>query len=65
LGLSARLGRGTQPAYDLIRRHVPFLTQDTVMYPLIEAVRQLIASEELVKATNREVRDVWELENEG
>jgi len=65
LGLSARLGRGTQPAYDLIRRHVSFLAQDTVMYPLIESVRQLIAGGELVKATNREVQDVWEIEDEG
>ena len=64
LGLSARLGRGTQPTYDLIRRHVPFLTHDTVMYPLIEAVRQLVAGGELVKATNQMVEDVWELENE-
>ncbi|MBN1220848.1 MAG: histidine ammonia-lyase [Anaerolineae bacterium] len=61
----ARLGRGTQPAYDLIRQHVPCLQQDAVMYPYIEAVRRLVASGELVKATNREVQDVWELENEG
>jgi histidine ammonia-lyase len=65
LGVSARLGRGTQPAYDLIRQHVPFLAQDTVMYPLIEAVRQLIAGGDLVKATNRVVQDVWQLEDEG
>ncbi len=60
----ARLGRGTQPAYDLIRQHVPFLTQDAVMYPYIESVRRLIAGEELVRATNRHVKDVWELDHE-
>ena len=43
LGPEARLGRGTAPAYELIRRHVPFLEQDAVLYPYIEAVRRLIA----------------------
>jgi histidine ammonia-lyase len=64
LNPQAQLGRGTQPAYDLIRQHVPFLEQDAVMYPYIEAVRQLIAGSELVKATNRAVQDVWDLEHE-
>jgi histidine ammonia-lyase len=41
------LGRGTAPAYDLIRQHVPFLEQDAVMYPYIEAVRLLIANGDL------------------
>jgi len=43
LGSKARLGQGTAPAYALIRRHVPFLAQDAVMYPHIEAVRELVA----------------------
>lgn len=43
LGTSARLGQGTQVAYDLVRRHVPFLENDAIMYPHIEAVRQLVA----------------------
>ena len=61
LGDTARLGRGTQPAYDLIRQHVPFIAEDTVLYPYIEAVRQLVAGGDLVKATNREVKDIWNL----
>ncbi|MCB0196753.1 MAG: histidine ammonia-lyase [Anaerolineae bacterium] len=61
LGADARLGRGTQPAYDLIRQHVPFIAEDTVLYPYIEAVRQLVAGGDLVKATNREVKDIWNL----
>jgi len=50
LGPEARLGRGTSLAYDLIRQRVPFLEHDAVMYPYIEAVRDLIASGELMKA---------------
>ncbi|MCB9108774.1 MAG: histidine ammonia-lyase [Anaerolineales bacterium] len=61
LGDTARLGRGTQPAYELIRQHVPFIAEDTVLYPYIEAVRQLVAGGDLVKATNREVTDIWNL----
>ncbi|MBN1994339.1 MAG: histidine ammonia-lyase [Anaerolineae bacterium] len=64
LGQQARLGRGTQPAYDLIRQHVPFLEKDAVMYPYIEAVRRLIANGELIKAANRLVQDGWEIEYE-
>ncbi len=61
LGQDPRLGRGTQPAYDLIREHVPFLEKDAIMYPYIEAVRKLIANSELVLAVNKHVQDIWEL----
>jgi histidine ammonia-lyase len=60
LGPSARLGQGTQPAYDLIRAQVPFLEKDVIMYPYMEAVWQLVASGQLVKVVNRHVQDVWE-----
>ncbi|MDM8518571.1 histidine ammonia-lyase [Anaerolineales bacterium HSG6] len=56
----AKLGRGTQPAYELIRQHVPFLTQDVLMYPLIETVRNLVESEAIVRVVNQVVEDVWE-----
>jgi histidine ammonia-lyase len=52
LGPEARLGQGTAPAYDLIRGAVPFLEQDAVMYPHIEAMRQLIASGALMDAVH-------------
>jgi len=58
---SARLGRGTQPAYDLIREHVPFLEKDAIMYPYIEAVRNLIANNQLVVAVNQKVEDIWDV----
>ncbi len=53
LGPEARLGQGTAPAYELIRQRVPFLEQDAVMYPYIEAVRDLVASGELTAAAKR------------
>jgi histidine ammonia-lyase len=62
LGQSARLGQGTQPAYQLIREQVPFLERDAIMYPYIEAVRQLVAEGQLVLTVNRHVEDVWEVE---
>lgn len=43
----AQLGRGTQIAYALIRSRVPFLERDTVMYPHMNAVHDLVASGEL------------------
>jgi histidine ammonia-lyase len=46
-GEDAKLGRGTAPAYALIRQQVPFIEQDTLMYPHIETVRQLVAQRRL------------------
>jgi len=60
LGDGAHLGRGTGPAYHLIRRHVPFIAEDTVLYPHIQAVRQLVADGSLVRAVNAVVEDVWQ-----
>ena len=40
----ARLGAGTAAAYELIRQRVPFLPRDAVLYPYMEAVRELVAS---------------------
>ncbi len=62
LGPAARLGQGTQPAYQLIREQVPFLERDAIMYPYIEAVRQLVADGQLVQSVNQHVEDVWEVE---
>jgi histidine ammonia-lyase len=41
---NAQLGRGTRHAYALIRQHVPFIEQDTIMYPHMRAVHGLVAS---------------------
>jgi histidine ammonia-lyase len=50
LGPSARLGQGTRPAYGLVRQHVPFLENDAIMYPYIEAVRHLVADGTLFRS---------------
>jgi histidine ammonia-lyase len=39
-----RLGAGTATAYKLLRQHVPFLEQDTVLAHHIEQVRRLVES---------------------
>jgi len=43
-------GRGTAAAYGLLRRHVPFIELDCVMYPYIEAARRLVADGSIVAA---------------
>ena len=55
LGPGAKLGRGTRVAYRLVRERVPFLEHDAVMYPYMEALRELIASGELVRAVEAEI----------
>lgn len=49
-GRRLQLGRGTSAAYDLIRQRVPFIENDAVLYPYIEAVRQLVASGDVCAA---------------
>ncbi len=53
LGAAAQLGRGTRAAYALIRKRVPFIEQDTIMYPHIESVRQMVTLGEVVEAVNQ------------
>jgi histidine ammonia-lyase len=48
-------GRGTRVAYELIREKVPFMVDDRVMYPDIEAIRQLIASNTILDAVESEI----------
>ena len=49
IGFEAKLGKGTQPVYDLIREHAPFVEEDTTLYPYIEAVKSLETSGQLGK----------------
>lgn len=55
LGQSARLGRGTAAAYDLIRQVVPFLEHDDVMYPHFQAIHALITDGALVAVVDRAI----------
>ncbi|MEZ4770036.1 MAG: histidine ammonia-lyase [Caldilineales bacterium] len=57
LGRDTRLGAGTAPAYDLIRQHAPFIEEDTLLYPYIDAVHALVTSGDLVRAVTDVVGD--------
>ena len=46
---SPQLGQGTQPVYDAIREHVPFIEEDTVMYPYIESVHEMVTQGTIAK----------------
>ena len=50
-----RPGRGTRVAYEVIREKVPFMKDDRVMYPDIEAIRQLIESNTILAAVEEEI----------
>jgi len=62
VGATAQLGQGTRHAYALIRAHAPFIEEDQVLYPYIEAVRQLVADGSLVSVVNHHVADTWSVE---
>jgi histidine ammonia-lyase len=47
MGMDKKLGKKTQPVYDLIRRRVPFIEKDVVMYPHIREVSRLVSSREI------------------
>ena len=53
LGHGARLGRGTSPVYEILRRKIPFVERDTLMYPLIEAAHRAIVEDEVIAAVSR------------
>lgn len=44
-----KLGKGTGPAYDLLRQTIPPLKEDRIMYPDLDSARQLLWKGELVK----------------
>jgi len=49
LGPDARLGKGTAPAYRLVREHVPFIGTDEVMYTHMATIRRLIRERAIVE----------------
>ena len=53
VGADAQLGRGTAPVYALIRKHVPFIAEDTLLYPYMEAIHQLVISGAIDTAAKR------------
>lgn len=50
IGTEKHLGQGTAPVYRLIRQHVPFIEEDTVMYRYLEHVRQLVITGKIAAA---------------
>lgn len=50
LGIEARLGRGTDPVFRLLRHSIPFVERDVLMYPLIEAAHRAIVSGAVIEA---------------
>jgi len=57
VGQAARLGTGTQPVYNLIRQHAPFIEEDTILYQYIDTVKSLITTGQIVKAVNAVIGD--------
>lgn len=49
----ARLGAGTKVAYELIREQTPFLEEDTVLAPHMEAVRRIVADGTIKNAVEK------------
>ncbi len=49
IGMDKKLGAKTQPVYDLIREKVPFIEEDTVMYPHIKAVKRIVEEIDIVE----------------
>jgi len=44
LGANTRLGKGTQPVYDKIRQHVPFIEEDTVLSGYLAEVHRIVVA---------------------
>ncbi|HEX8287658.1 MAG TPA: histidine ammonia-lyase [Pyrinomonadaceae bacterium] len=53
IGADKKLGAKTQPVYDLIRHNVPFIEEDTVMYPHIENVKRIVKEIDIVEIACR------------
>lgn len=55
-GPDLRLGEGTQPIYDLVRQHVPFIEEDTQLSPYIAALKRLVAEGEISWLCHRQAK---------
>lgn len=47
-------GKGTQAAWEFIRKHIPHWEEDRIMYKDIEKMAELIRSEDILKAVEKE-----------
>ena len=58
---AARLGVGTQTAYDMVRSHAPFLDRDAVLYPHMNAIYELVAGGELCRVIQPVIMNCWQV----
>jgi histidine ammonia-lyase len=57
LGKTKKLGRGTGAAYALIRGEIPFIEEDRLLKPYMDAAADLVRSGRLVARVNRALRN--------
>ncbi|MEG0574524.1 MAG: hypothetical protein RR469_06320, partial [Erysipelotrichaceae bacterium] len=51
-----KLGIGSQIAYDMIRKEVPFFKEDEVFYPYIHKLTTMIENNTMVEAVKKTVK---------
>lgn len=57
-GRPLRMGKGTEAAHRLLRRHVPFLEADTAMAPWMEEAYRLVAGGAILQAVREALGEV-------
>lgn len=50
------LGKGTKPAYSLVRNHIDFMVNDVVMYKELDKALEVLVSGELVNSVEKTVK---------
>lgn len=53
-------GAGVRAAYELIRTKVPYIKEDTILYPYVEKIKELIRSGQLVAAVESSIGQLEE-----
>jgi histidine ammonia-lyase len=55
LGENAKLGKGTQPVYDLIRENVPFIEKDRVLYKYMRKMEYLVQTGQIAQVSHAQL----------
>lgn len=50
-----KLGEGSKIVYDYVRRHLPFIEEDTIMYPYLEMVFNLVQSNAIIPLVEKAI----------
>ena len=50
------LGQGSRVAYDLVRQRVPYIKEDTIMYPYIHRINELIQDETITLQVEKMIK---------